>query len=105
MLVRNVPIVRATKGDCRMIAAEIAPDGSTRDILRHVTIDLDQLFVVVRGQIYDELPTWLTVTQNSWGKYLYKIGISQPEAPPIMVAATSSCGAKRLAWAELSGGS
>jgi hypothetical protein len=104
-LVEGVPIVRATMGDCSMIVAEALPDGSTRDIVRHVATTMDQHFVVFRGKIYDEQPTWLTVTQDSWTRFLRKVGIPQLEAPPIIVAATCSCGAERLPWAELSGAS
>jgi hypothetical protein len=102
-LVEGVPIVRATRGDCSMIVAKAFPDGSTRDIVRHVATTMDQHFVVFRGKIYDEQPTWLTVTQDSWTKVLRKVGIPQSEAPPIIVVATGSCDAVRLPWAELSG--
>lgn len=103
-LVEGVPIMRATKGDCSMIVAEASPDGSTRDVMRHVATTIDQHFVVFRDKIYDEQPTWLTVTEDWWSRYLRKVGISrQPEVPPIMVAANRSCVAEQLPWAELSG--
>src|SRR4051812_31692314 len=76
-LVGGATIVRATRGDCRIIVAEASPDGSTRDIMRHVATTMDQSFVVFRGNIYDEQPTWLTVTQDSWTRSLRKLGISQ----------------------------
>src|SRR5207245_2325013 len=53
VLMESVPIVRATKGDCSMIVAQASPDGSTRDIMRHVTATMEQHFVVFRGKIYD----------------------------------------------------
>jgi hypothetical protein len=102
-LVESVPIMRATKEDCSMIVAEASPDGSTRDVMRNVAATMDQHFVVFRGKIYDEQPIWLTVTEDWWTRYLRKVGISQPEVPPIMVAATSSCAAEQLPWVELSG--
>jgi hypothetical protein len=103
-LVESVPIMRATKADCSMIVAEASPDGSTRDLMRHVAATLDQHFVVFRGKIYDEQPIWLTVTEDWWTRYLRKVGMSQQfEVPPIMVAATGSCAAEQLPWAELSG--
>ena len=102
-LAGDFPIVRATRGDCSMMVAESSPDGSTHHIMRHVAKTMDQSFVVFRGHIYDEPSTWLTVTQDWRARFLRKLGISQAEAPPIMVAATCSCGAERLPWTELSG--
>ena len=103
-LLDGLPIVRGARGDCRIVVAEALPDGSTRDLMRHVATTMDQFFFVFRGEIYDEQPTWLTATQDWWSRHLHKLGMARAEAPPIMVAATRSCGAKRLPWAELSGG-
>ena len=104
MPVKNIPVVRATKGDCSMIVAEGASDGSTRSIVSHFATATDRQFVVFRGTIYDEQPTWLTVTDRRWTDYLRKLGMSEPESPPIMVVASHSCRAERLPWAELSAG-
>jgi len=102
--VDGVPIVRATRGDCSMIVAEASPDGARRYVMRHLATTMDQRFVVYRGNIYDAQPTWFTITQDWWTRFLRRLGISQSQASPIMVAATYSCGAERLPWAELSGG-
>jgi len=92
----------ATKGDCNMLVAEAAPEGSLRNLIRrHVTTAMDRPFVVFRGRVYHEHPTWLMVTQHWWMAFLRKLGISHAEAPPIMVAATQSCAAERLPWAQL----
>ena len=101
--VERVQVVHAIKGDCSMILAEASPDGSTRDVMRHVGATMEQHFVVFRGKIYDEQPVWLTATEDSWTRYLRKLGISQPEMRPIMVAETRSCAAEQLPWLELSG--
>jgi hypothetical protein len=104
-LVEGLPGVRATTGDCSMLVAEASTDGSMRNIIRrNVTTTMNRPFVVFRGHVYDEQPTWLTVTQHWWIGFLRKLGISNAEAPPIMVAATRSCRAERLPWAELWGG-
>ena len=86
-----------------MILVEASPDGSTRDVMRHVGATLAQHFVVFRGKVYDEQPVWLTATEDSWTRYLRKLGIAQPEMPPIMVAETRTCAAEQLPWIELSG--
>jgi hypothetical protein len=93
--------MRATKGNCSMIVVEASPDGSTRDIMRHVAASMNRQFVVVRGKIYDEQPIWLTVTEDWWTRFLRKIGISQVEAPPLMVAADLSCATEQLPWIDL----
>jgi len=103
-LVDGVRIVRATRGDCSMIVSEASPDGSTRDMIRRVATTMDQRFVVFRGNIYDEQPTWLTVTWDWWTRALHKLELSEAAAPPIMVAATFSCAAEQLPWARLSDG-
>lgn len=87
-----------------MILAEAAPDGSTRDVMRHVGAMFEQHFVVFRGKVYDQQPVWLTATEDSWTRYLRKLGVARPEMPPIMVAETRSCVAQRLPWVELSEG-
>jgi hypothetical protein len=94
--------VRAIKGDCSMLVAEASPDGSLRNLIRrHVTATMDRPFVVFRGHIYHEHPTWLMITQLWWMRLLRKLGISHEEATPIVVAATHSCAAERLPWAQL----
>ena len=103
--VYGVPIVRATKGDCHMIVGEASPDGTTRYIMYQIARTMDQHFVVFRGTIYDEQPTWLAITEDWWGRYLRKLGISRSQALPIVIAASYSCGAERLPWTELSAGS
>jgi hypothetical protein len=100
---KGVPIVRATRGDCNMIAAEAAPDGSTSGIIHRVATGMDQQFVVFRGNIYQDQPTWLTVTDDRWTGYLRRLGIARFEPAPIMIAAAAACVADRLPWAELVG--
>jgi len=95
--------VRAIKDDCRMLVAEASPDGSMRNIIRrHVTTTMDRPFVVFRGHVYHEHPTWLMVTQLWWIRLLRKLGISHEEATPVVVAASHSCETERLPWPELS---
>jgi hypothetical protein len=61
---------------------------------------MDHVFIVYRGMIYTQQPTWLTVTHHWWSKYLRKLGLAGHEMPVIAVAATASCNAERLPWAE-----
>jgi len=104
-LMQGLLVVRATSSDCSMLVAEVSPDGSMRDIIRQeVSTTMDRRFVVFRGHVYDEQPTWITVTQDLWLGFLRKLGVSYAGVPAIMVAANHSCGDERLAWVELSGG-
>lgn len=102
--VDGVPVIRAVKDDCSMIVADVSPDGTARYVMRQLASTMDRSFVVYGGNIYDEQPTWVTVTEDWWTRYLRKLGINRSRASSIMVAATRSCGAERLPWAELSGG-
>jgi len=101
-VVNGLPIVRAIRDDCRMLVAEAFPDGSMRDAMRHLATTMERPFVVFRGSIYDEQPTWFTATWDGLTRFLRRLGISHVEAPPILVAATHSCEARQLPWAELS---
>ena len=105
-LIRGSTVLRATKRDCSMLVAEASPDGSMRNLIRRqLTTTMDRPFVVFRGHVYYEHPTWRMVTQLWWIEFLRKLGISHAETPPIVVAASDRCGAERLPWAELwSGG-
>jgi len=100
--VGGISIVRATRGDCSMVVADASSDGAKRYIMDHVARTMARHFVVFRGTIYDGQPTWLMITQDWWARFLRKLGISRSEAPPIVVAATFSCSAERLPWAEVS---
>lgn len=101
----GVPVVRATSGDCSMIVAEVSPDGATRYVMGQLARAMDHSFIVYRGHIYGEQPTWTAITQDWWARALRKLGIARSQASSIMVAATRSCGAERLPWAELSASS
>jgi hypothetical protein len=101
MIVSDMPLINATAGTCRMQIVEASPDGSNRDVIRDLAKASDELFVVFRGEIYREQPTWLTVSHALWSRYLRQLGFSSSAMPIIAVAATTSCNARRLPWAEL----
>ena len=35
-MMNDTPIVRATTGSCRLLVARLTPDGSNRDLIRHL---------------------------------------------------------------------
>jgi hypothetical protein len=101
--IQGVLVVRAAKGDCNMVVAAASPDEATRYIIPRLATTMDQRFVVFRGSIADERPTWRTIAQDWWTKFLHKVGLSKSAASRILVAATYSCNARHLPWAELPG--
>ena len=71
------------------------------EAIRELAKTMDQLFIVERGKIHRRQSAWRTVTHAWWLRYLHKLGIARHEMPLIAVAATSSCNAEQLPWAEL----
>ena len=100
MILTDLPLIYATAGGCRMLVAEAAPDGSNHEAIRELARTMDHLFIVERGKVHREQSTWQTVTQAS-SRYLHKLGMATHELPLIAVAATTSCNAEQLPWAEL----
>ena len=101
MILTDLPLIYATVGGCRMLVAEAAPDGSNHEAIRELARPMDHLFIVERGKVHREQSTWQIVTQAWWSRYLHKLGMASHELPLIAVAATPSCNAEQLPWAEL----
>ena len=101
-IVADIPVIDATAGACRMIVVEASPDGWMRDFIHHILGPTEHQFIVFRGNIYTEQPTWLTLTDQWWSKSLRKLGLARRDAPVVAVSATESCDAERLPWDELS---
>jgi len=102
--VNGVEILRATRDDCRMIVAEASPDGAARYVMPRLATTMDSRFVVYRGKVYDGQSGWLTMLEGWWARTLRRLGASRSPTMPILVAATRSCAAERLAWREFGGG-
>ena len=100
--VAGIPTVVATSDACRMIVAEGSPNGWTRDMTRQILGATNPQFVVFRGTIYSEQPTWRTFTDHWLSKNTRRLGFARHTSPIIVVSATESCDAKRLPWDELS---
>lgn len=101
-IVAGLPVIDATAGLCRLIVVEASPDGWTRDIIRHIVRTTERQFIVFRGNIYMEQPTWLTITDHWWSRSLRKLGLAKRDEPVIAVSASASCDVERLPWVELS---
>lgn len=103
----NPLIIRATRASCHLQIATLLPDGSNRDLIRHLAAGRDRLFVVFRGAVYAQQPVFWTVVDYFWSRFLRKLGLIENITPVINVAvnsglaANSSCDAEGLPWGEL----
>ena len=103
-MVNYTPIIRATTASCHLQIGRLTPDGSNRNLIRHIAAGTDRSFVVFRGTVYAQQPVLLTVLNYLWSRFLRKLGLIRHIAPVITVAVNSSCNAERLPWGELEGG-
>jgi hypothetical protein len=95
-------MLRASAGPCRILVANSDPMAWDSAAIRRNATDGDRVFVVFRGRIYKEPPTWLTVPYFLWSRLERELGLPAQTAPLLSVIATDGCGAERLPWSELS---
>jgi hypothetical protein len=100
-IVNDVSMVRARKASCHLQIVQLDPNGSDRDLSRHLAAGADRTFVVFRGQVYAQQPILWTVLNDFWVRHLRELGITTLTTPLIAVAANSSCDAERIPWDEL----
>ena len=96
------PSIRASAGACRLLIAKSPATGWDRDVLRRHAADNDRIFVVFRGRVYDEQPTFLTVPDYLWARFRRELGLGGAASPVLAIIATAICDAKDLPWRELS---
>jgi hypothetical protein len=102
-MVNDTPIIRATSASCNLLVARLTPDGSNRDLIRHLAAGTDRSFVVFRGTVYTQQPILGTVLDYLWSRFLRELGLARHITSVIAVAVNSSCNAERLPWDELQG--
>lgn len=93
--------IRATAGACRMSIVKSPAMGWDRDLIRRHATAGDEIFVVFRGRIYSEQPTWLTVSDALWSRFQGELGLKAEAAPLFAVIASTTCAALQLPWKEL----
>jgi hypothetical protein len=98
----GAPYIFAFRIDCRMLVAKPSYRGSDDDMIRHRAAATDRVFVVFGGKVYTKQPTWLTVPDYLWAKFLGELGFKPDPTSLIAVIAQKSCDAERLPWSELS---
>jgi hypothetical protein len=100
-IVNDVSMIRAKTASCHLQIIRLAPNGSDRDVFRHLAAGTDHVFVVFRGKVYTRQPILWTVLDDFWFRHLRELGLTKHITPVIAVAANSSCDAERLPWEEL----
>jgi hypothetical protein len=101
-IIDDMPVIHAEMGACQIVMVEASPEGWSQDVFRQAARSMDHQFIVFRGTVYAEQPTWLTATADWWSNYLHRLGIAQLRMHVIAVAETHDCDAERLPWADLS---
>ena len=97
----GAPTIRATTPVCRMLVIDSPVLGWDRDMVRRAATAADRVFVVFRGRVYAEQPTWLIASDFLWARLLRGLGVRVENAPLLTVIATTSCDAEQLPWDQL----
>ena len=97
----DVSVIRAQTASCRLQIVQLAPNGSDRDLFRHLATGADRAFVVFRGKVYTKQPILWTVLDDFLFRHLRELGLTRNVTPVIAVATNSSCDAERIPWNEL----
>ena len=97
-VVNYTPIIQANTASCHLQIARLTPDGSNRDLIRHLTMGAERLFIVFRGRVYTQQPILWTVLNYFSSRFLRELGLIRHITPVIAVAANSSCDVERLPW-------
>jgi hypothetical protein len=94
------PTLKAAAGDCRILIAEMDAGGWNHDMVQDFATADDRVFFVFRGAIYTRPPTWSSVTDHYWSRFMREIGFKHPDSPIVGVIASTRCNAERLPWHE-----
>jgi hypothetical protein len=92
------PAVTANSGSCRILVMKSPALGWDRDLIRRYADAEDQVFVVFRGRVYSDQPTFRTVLDALWSRFLRELGFRIWPSPAFAVVARSGCEADRLPW-------
>jgi len=98
-IIYGSPVITASSGDCRLLAAKISPLGDSIDEVQSFATKADRTFIVFRGAIYNTQPLLLTFVDYVWFRSLSRLGLVSHI--PIVLAVVSSCDAEHLPWSEL----
>ena len=92
------PALTASSGSCRILAIRSPAVGWDRDLIRRYAEADDQVFVVFRGRVYSDQPTFQTVADTLWSRFQRELGFTASPSPVFAVVARKDCEADRLPW-------
>lgn len=92
------PSITASSGACRILIAKSPAVGWDRDLIRRYADAEDQIFVVFRGQVYSDQPTFRTVLDALSSRFRRELGFGGQAHPVLAVVARMNCDAERLPW-------
>jgi hypothetical protein len=92
------PAVAANSGSCRILVAKSPALGWDRDLIRRYADSDDRVFIVFRGRIYSDQPSFLTVFDALLTRFRREFGFNVQPNP---VLAKMNCDAERLPWDQL----
>jgi hypothetical protein len=95
------PSIIASTGACRILAVRSPAMGTDRDLVRRLASPSDGIFILYKGKIYDEQPTFRTVADFLWARMLREVGIGVQQQPVFAIISPQSCNSRRLPWDEL----
>jgi len=95
------PSIVASTGACRILAVRSPAMGTDRDLVRRLASPADGIFILYKGTIYDEQPTFRTVSDFLWARMLREVGISVQQQPVFAIISPRSCNSRNLPWDEL----
>ena len=95
------PAILANSGSCRMLVINSPALGWDRDLIQRYVNAEDRVFVVFRGRIYSDQPTFRTVFDGLWTRFRRELGFRAWPNPVIAVVARMSCDAERLPWNQM----
>jgi len=92
--------IRATTPGCRMLVTNSPVLGWDRDVVARSATAGDRVFIVYRGRVYAERPSWL-IASYLWSRLLRELGVKVQPTSLLAVVAATSCDAERLPWDQL----
>ena len=92
------PAVTAGSGSCRILVIKSPAVGWDRDLIRRYADRDDQVFVVFQGRVYANQPTFRTVFDTIWSRFLRELGFKKWPSPVFAMVARPGCDADRLPW-------
>jgi hypothetical protein len=91
----------AVRNSCHMSVIIASNDGTDRDMTRSFVALDENLIFVYRGRVYQEQPTFLTVSAELSARALRKLGLTDRREFVLAVVAQRQCDADRLPWHEI----